>query len=65
MYEMKGTLTNEPPSVAGLMNFHFRGENICSIAKEWKPHVLNVKIIEGLQPSALTIVALRTKTTIS
>lgn len=36
------------PSITILVNLHLRRHNVSRVAKEWQPHVLNMKIVEGL-----------------
>lgn len=31
------------------MSLHFGGKDIGSITEKWEPHILNVKIVEGLE----------------
>ena len=53
-------LTDESPSVTSLMDFHLRGYNVGRIAKVWKPHIFDVKTVEGFIYGSVELMTLST-----
>ena len=41
-------LTDEPPSVPGLVDVHLRCVKVRRVAEEWQPHVFDMKIVKRL-----------------
>lgn len=54
----RSALTDIPPGVPCFVHLHPRSDNVGGIAKEWQPHVFDVKIVERLPYSAVEFVTL-------
>jgi hypothetical protein len=51
-------LTNESPSITGLMYLHPRRRDVRGITEEGKPHIFNMQVIECLVKRAVELVSL-------
>ena len=40
------------------MNFHLRRHNVGRITKVWKPHIFNMKIVEGFVDGSVELMTL-------
>ena len=51
-------LTDEPPSITGLMYLHPRGRDIRCITEEGKPHIFDVRIVKRFVKRAVELMPL-------
>jgi len=53
--DQKKPLTDESPSISSFVDLHARRIYVSCIAKEWQPHVFDMKVIKCLKDCLSTI----------